>query len=361
MEKNPEDLKKIPGLHWLNNEGEYCGNKPELPRNLDYIPFPTFDEIDIDFYTDSMRRWLKESLRIKCYFPRKDDAVFPINMSRGCPCHCAFCYHFDSNYRYHSPAYIADWVQFMIERYHATGFLVCDDSIFVSKKWLHAVCDEMIQRDIDTSFYTLGARADLVDRSILEKMKRAGYRWVSYGIESGSQKILDLMKKKTTVEDNLRAIATTKEVGLEIGATLLFGIPGENDETLNETRDFMIRANLEKCDWYIAFATPFPGSELFREVFEKGLIQDIREYLCDLGSYMNYRYNLTGMPGEHFMREVRRSLTDADIQIHLRRRNYPKALKMLLAKHLKGIYHFLVPTRLHPSVRAFQKKLCRQM
>jgi len=334
-----EGLKTIPGLHYLNEDGKYVGSEPELPMSLDYIPFLTYDEIDLEYYVECQRRWIKDVLCSGNYHFREDERFLPLIMSRGCVYACTFCFHFNRLHRKHSPKYIADYIEFMMDKYGATAFQIMDDLILINKKWLHEVCDEIIKRGIKVSFFSSGGKPNIVDKEILMKMKEAGFKRLSYGVESGSQTILDLMQKKTKVEDNFRAVSLMKEVGMPSSVNIVFGIPGETEKTMNESKDFLVSLDLTSKDYYSALATPYPGSALFQQALEKGIIEDTREYLSDLGGYADYRYNLTDMPRMKFLNNVINIAYKVDCAYYKKRRQYRKIVSLTLEKYIKMFYY----------------------
>jgi len=340
---NKEGLRNIPGLYYLNEEGKYVGNKPELPMNLDYIPFLTYDEVDLEYYVENQRRWIKNVLCSGNYQFRQDERFLPLLMSRGCVYECTFCFHFNRLHRKHSPQYIADYIEFMMSRYGATSFQIMDDLILINKKWLHEVCDEIIKRDIKVSFFSSGGKPNIVDKEILEKMKEAGFKRISYGIESGSQTMLDIMRKKTKVQDNYKAVSLMKEVGMPCTVNIVFGMTGETKKTMNETKDFLVSLDLTSKEYYAALATPYPGSPLFQHALDKGIIKDTREYLFKLGGYADYKYNLTDMPRLKFLNMVIDVAYRVDCAYYKKRKQYRKILSITLEKYIKMIYHAIVP------------------
>lgn len=368
MRSYPDDIdavKKIPGLHYLDENGKYVGNQPELPMNLDYIPFLEYDEVDIEYFIDNQRRWVKELLSAGNYEFSEDERFLPLIMSRGCVYNCTFCFHFNRLHRKHSPEYIADNVRFLMEKYGATAFYILDDLTIINKKWLTDVCDKLIEVKSGARFFSGGGKPGVVDLEILEHMKAAGFRRISYGIESGSQTILDIMKKQTKVEDNYQAIQLTKQVGMPFSVNIVFGMPGETIKTMTETQDLLIRLDLRSQDYYAALAVPYPGSALFEEVQKKGIIKDTREYLLHLGGYGDYRYNLTDLPTAKFLKKVIDVAFQVDAAHYKRRKRYLKVLKLMAEKYLKIVYQALVPIetreRLHlrAKVRSVLKVFSR--
>ena len=353
-----ESVRAIPGLWARETDGSYTRTEaPELPMDLDYIPFVTYDEVEYEYFMENQRKWVRNVLSQGNYHFDPNARFLPLIMSRGCVYDCTFCFHFNRLHRRHSPKYIADNVEFMMEKYGATAFNLLDDLTIVNKKWLHAVCDEFIARGINkkVAFFSGGGKPSVVDREILEHMLEAGFQRLSFGIESGSPSILKVMNKGTTVEDNYSAIKMIKEVGMPYSVNIVFGMPGESKRTMNETRDFLISLDLNSRDYYAALATPYPGSPLFRQVQEMGLVGGTRDYLHNLGGYADYRINMTDMSRAAFINHVLDVEFRVDVAYWAKRKRWGKVASLLLQKYAKMVYHGLVP----PDVRGKLKLTSR--
>jgi radical SAM superfamily enzyme YgiQ (UPF0313 family) len=165
---------------------------------------------------------------------------------RGCPYRCSFCnYPFlfdDKKFRIKSAQKIAsDWKFYNEEL--GVKFITCLDSLFtIPKHRLITLCDLLVQQKINVKWICYARADDLIDESIVKKMKAAGVHQVQIGIESGNQFILDQMNKKCTVAHNLLAIENCRKYGITTIISLIVGFPGETEETLKETFDFMKKA-----------------------------------------------------------------------------------------------------------------------
>jgi hypothetical protein len=120
-------------------------------------------------------------------------------------------------------------------------------------------------------------------------------------------------------------------------------MPGENERTLNETKDFLISLDLTSKNYYAALATPYPGSPLFKQVAEEGIIKDTREYLFNLGGYADYKYNLTDMSRQKFLNKVLDVAYKVDLAYYKKRKQYRKILSYIAEKHAKIVYYRIVP------------------
>jgi radical SAM superfamily enzyme YgiQ (UPF0313 family) len=149
----------------------------------------------------------------------------------------------------------------------ADAFTFYDPTFTFDNKWVWEICEELQKRKINLS-WDCTTRVDYVSKSVLAKMKQANCQIVGFGMESNSQKILNIMRKGTTKEQNERAARLAKEVGLPFGLFFIIGYPGETVETLKESLDFIRRA--EPDDVYISLACPYPQTEFYDIVKENG-------------------------------------------------------------------------------------------
>ncbi|MFH1283575.1 MAG: radical SAM protein [bacterium] len=348
---NLESIKKIPGLYFLDNNGKYTGNKPELPMNLDYIPFLTYDEIDFEYFSNNLKQMARNILSQEYFEYDEKDRFVSIIFSRGCVYNCSFCFHFNRQHRRHSAKYIVDYIEFLIKKYCATTFYVIDDLIIIDKHWLHEVLDEVIRRKLKVSFFSGGGKPGVVDKLILEKMKQAGWKRLSFGIETGSPLILNIMNKSTTVQDNYTAVSLIREVGIPSTTNIVFGMPKESSKTMDETADFLISLDHNTKQYYASLAVPYPGSPLYDYCTKKGIITDTREYLMNIGGYADYKYNLTDMPMKRFLAKVKDVSYRVDIAYNLKRKNYATVLKLLIMKHIHIIYFITLSADVRMKLR----------
>ncbi|MEM2889263.1 MAG: radical SAM protein [Candidatus Bathyarchaeia archaeon] len=243
-------LHKIDGITFRYN-GEIVRNPDrEYIQNLDELPRPAYKYFPLDKYR---------------LFGRK---ILPVITSRGCPFQCAFCVTsrvFGKAFRARNPKSVVDELEWLKDVYGADAFSFYDDTITFDRKRILEICEEICNRKIGLP-WDCQTRVDRVSKEILVQMKRAGCQQVFFGIESGSQKILEAVKKGTTVEQNERAIKWAKEVGLFVAVSVIVGYPGETTETLKQTINFLKKTKPD--DVYICIATPYPGTEL-RNLIEK--------------------------------------------------------------------------------------------
>ena len=201
------------------------------------------------------------------YFPLRKYRIFgklglPMITSRGCPLQCTFCLVpriAGNEFRARNVKKVVNELEWMRDQYKA-DFITFNDDIFTyNKDRVLDFCSEIKKRNIKVP-WDCQTRADCVSKEMLAKMKEANCQLVSFGVESGCQKILDAMKKGTTVRQNEIAIGLAKEAGLSVAVSLIVGYPGETAESLKQTFDFVRKT--EPDDVYLYLATPYPTTEL---------------------------------------------------------------------------------------------------
>lgn len=223
-------------------------------ENLDDVPFPSRELFDNQAY--------------KSYYSRNFGyTTTSIITSRGCPFKCDFCSRpiFGNRFRSRTAANVAEEVETVRQLgYERVWF--ADDCFTLDRKRMLNICDELVRRRITIGWECL-SRVDTVDLQVAERMKQAGCVRVFFGIESGNEKILEIMNKQATKKQAMDAVCIFKKVGVQVGAFFIIGYPGENDETVLETVNFASSLPLD----YLSFTFPYPipGTPLFERVKDR--------------------------------------------------------------------------------------------
>ncbi|MGD0645687.1 MAG: radical SAM protein [Candidatus Bathyarchaeia archaeon] len=239
-----KSLDEVAGIAFRKNA--QIVRTPDRPfiQNLDELPPPAYH-----------------------YFPLRKYRIFgklglPMITSRGCPLQCTFCLVpriAGNDFRARSVRNVVDELEWIRDEYRADFVTFNDDVFTYDKERTLDFCSEIKKRGIKIP-WDCQTRVDCVSEEVLAEMKAANCQLVSFGVESCCQEILDAMKKGTNVQQNVIAIKWAKEVGLSVAVSLIVGYPGETQESLNQTFDFVRRA--EPDDVYLYLATPYPNTEL---------------------------------------------------------------------------------------------------
>lgn len=275
------DWRSVPGLAFRDDAGKtvFSRSRPLL-ANLDDLPWPARDLFPLEKYVVSRDHRGKHERHLE------------IVASRGCPHGCVYCYHiYGRTIRRRSPGSIVAEAVHIVEKYgiEYTGF---PDDLFTSDKAFVMETCSLLEKRLPGIRWSCLGRASSVDREMLRAMRRAGCDWISYGIESGSPEMLGRMKRTVTPEQCLNAIRMTREEGMIPEGSFMIGMFGETRETVAETVEFCKKADITAP---MLFVTPYPGTPLFTEAREKGLIPDLEAYVLSLEAADKLLVNLTDM------------------------------------------------------------------
>jgi radical SAM superfamily enzyme YgiQ (UPF0313 family) len=247
-------LTKIEGIGYKINGKLYFTKNREFIKDLDILPFPARDITPFKKY----------------YSIFGTDRTSTILMtSRGCPYSCAFCFRESGSYfRARSAKNVVDEIE-QCCRMSISEFFIFDETFTINKKRVQDICDEIIRRDLQIQF-DMRTRVDIVCEELLTKLKKAGCKRIQYGVESGSQKILNLMKKGITIEQIYETFRLTKKIGIDTYADFMLGYPTETKEDMYKTISFAMELNPDFVQF--AITTLYPGTELYQTAFKKQIL-----------------------------------------------------------------------------------------
>jgi len=252
--------------------------------NLDILKYPAFDLVDMDKYLIDVKDFL---LGFPCYKnpdkrlfePHRSKKMLRIPVSRGCINACGFCYRHMRGLRRFSLKYIFDYIEYLMKKFGVNIFSFGDECFAPNKAWNWKFLEEIEKRKLDIMFQILGTKVETVDYDILRAYKKAGCFFIEYGFESGSQKMLDIMEKRTTVKLNIEVAKWTKEAGIFTMPAFVLGMPGETTDTIKETINLLKEINYGSGWYQYTYAFPVPGTPLYDYAKVSGLITDDNEYL----------------------------------------------------------------------------------
>ncbi len=264
-------LSEINGIAFKDKEGEkHLNPKKGFIKDLDIIPYPPYDLLDLDVYFDAYKKGFNERPYIKA------ERVLSLITSRSCPFNCVFCsihLHMGRGWRSHSAENVLDHIQYVVEKYRIQHISFEDDNLTLDTKRFSRILDGMIERGIEITWDTPnGVRADLLDRELIRKAKKTGCLFLVIGVESGDQWVLDnVVDKKLKLEDVERTAKICFEEGINLSAFYVIGMPGEKKENIMRTLSFALRLD-RKYDVYpsLGIASPLLGTRLFDQCRENG-------------------------------------------------------------------------------------------
>jgi anaerobic magnesium-protoporphyrin IX monomethyl ester cyclase len=252
------DLTTVPGLI-VRREGRLVRG-PHRPflKDLDALPLPAWDLVDMERYLDE---WQK----------RTGERRAAVLTSRGCPFDCSWCSKptFGRTFRQQSPARVVEELVALKTRYGVDYVRFCDDVFGISRPWIDELIDRMQAADLGLQFECL-ARVDLLKPDLLHRLRSVGLARVYVGVESGSQKMLDLMNRGTKLGQVERTAAALRAEGIRQFWFLMLGYPGETLEDIEATLQLFRRFSPE--EYSVSIAVPIPGTR-FHQVVKDRLLR----------------------------------------------------------------------------------------
>ncbi len=261
-ERQKESLK---GWCYLE-DGELIKSPPaEIPENLDLFGHPA----------EHIPTFLVPLYKEKVFAFRKLP-FFTIMASRGCPFKCTFCSTpkkyldiYNNKMRFHSIEWICDELKLLQHNFGVKEVLFVDDTFNLSKKRLIAFCDEIIKRKIKI-LWSCNYEANISDYELMRKMKKAGCWQIMIGGESGSDKILQAIRKGFTANKLLEVGETAVKAGLITRVSFILGLPQDSMETINETIEFVKKSSFHFP--YFQLYVPLPGTKMYETLGAHGTI-----------------------------------------------------------------------------------------
>jgi len=259
-----QDLENVQGIYWKkqkNGTHKIVQNAPRpFIRNLDSLPFPTWDLLDKQKYFKTSLGWNRSSF-----------AFFSIQSSRGCPYNCGFCYNTVFNkrkWRPKSPERVVEEIAFLKETYRAKTILFVDDNFAVSPKRAMKISQGIVKNKLDVNFH-IDCRVDLLSKQVAKFLRVAGCDQIYFGIESGSPRILRFINKGITLKQALHAVRLCRKLGIMSSTSFIMGFPTETIEDIAYTCRFIYQLNPDSL--LLKFFVPYPGSPLYNYVIKHNL------------------------------------------------------------------------------------------
>lgn len=284
----PEALIEVPGLVWLS-DGDVAVNRPatliedlaaDLHGNVwDLLPMDRYRAHNWQCFGDLAARQPYAS----------------IYTSLGCPYKCNFCCinaPFDTNrYRMRSPAAVIAEVDLLHNTYGVKTFKIVDEMFVLNERHVTEICDLLIGRGYDLNIWAY-ARIDTVKPAMLGKLRRAGFRWLALGIESGSKHVRDSSMKALRHDDIFSVVHQIQDAGIHVIGNYIFGLPDDDIASMTETLALAKALNCEFANFYSAMA--YPGSPLYGSALQRGW--DLPD---TWSGYSQHSYDCKPLPTNH--------------------------------------------------------------
>ncbi len=291
LEESWEAMGSVAGITYRMAGGAIANTPDRLPipiAELDVMPFPAWHLFKLERYTN-----------LQPTVDRIDGPSLPILTSRGCPYRCSYCSQIGPRrWRGRSAESVLKEWRWLVREMGAAEIGVLDDSFNIDRHRVVEVCQGLIHEGLTQVPWIMinGIRANLADEETLGAMKKAGCRRTAFGVESGNQAILDQVVDKHLTLDQVRsAFKAARAVDLETIGFFIIGLPGETEETMDDTIRFA--CELDPVVANFSIATPFPGTAMYNTVVAQGrlLAQDWDDFVFFEGKA---RFEMPGLPAD---------------------------------------------------------------
>ena len=247
-------LKDVMGIAYRKGDKITVTKPRPFIDDLDKIPFPSIDLLPIKRYA------------------LKGISYMPIITSRGCPFKCSFCASsrlFGGCWRGRSPKNVVEEIKLIHDKFKIKNIEFADDTFTLNARRAEEICYEILREGLDIS-WGASSRVDTINKGLAEKMRKAGC-WIVYlGVESASQRILNAMGKRVTINQIIKAVKTLKGVGIQILGSFILGFPEETVETAEQTIAFAKKLDLDYAQFSIL--TPYPGTPIYEYARKNNLL-----------------------------------------------------------------------------------------
>jgi anaerobic magnesium-protoporphyrin IX monomethyl ester cyclase len=321
-------LADVPGLIW-REENEIRVNRQLFVENLDELGMPAWDLLDPREYSDTAETFRKA-------FP-----AAPISITRGCPFPCTYCAGSTISgkpIRTRSIDNVLNEMQYLMDNYGVREFNIADDNFTHNRKVVEAFCQGIIDRKWKIYWSgSTGIRLDSLDENLLQLMRQSGCYSFYVGIESGSQPILDLMKKRLKIDQIRRGVEMISRSGILVSGFFIIGYPGETREDILKTIEFAKSLPLFKAHFF--HFTALPATEAYETLLKEGKISG-----PDDSMFMDVSYVPEGFTANELKKLLRKAYLDfylrpSVILSLLKRLSSPEQLK-LIAKKMVNYFSF---------------------
>jgi len=280
----------ISGL-WLIRDGKTVPNQPAEVPDIETLPPPAYDLLDLDKYFQLDSPW---------HFPKSRRVVQFIS-SRGCPYRCSYCHTIHGkSYRGLSPEKVLDQMEALVKKQGVEEFMMVDDIFNFDLQRAKQICRGILDRGLKIHMqFPNGVRGDRFDEELVELMGKAGGHFMAVAIETVSERYQKLIRKNLKVDQAMQTVRWGRAHGLEVAGFFMIGFPGESREEVQATIDFALTAPFDSI--FISIVAPFKGTVLRNDMEEGRFGQLEEETLVALGELFPVVHNKS-LPPEELLR-----------------------------------------------------------
>jgi anaerobic magnesium-protoporphyrin IX monomethyl ester cyclase len=324
----PDEYAKVRNLFYLEDGAVRANPAAPLVKDLDgEMPAISWDLLPMDKYR--AHNW-------HCFGHLQREPYAALYTTLGCPYHCTFCciqapfksgeqalgYREALNsYRYWSPEGVIAQLDVLVNKYGVRNIKIADEMFVLNPKHVEGICDLIIERGYDLNIWAY-ARVDTVKDGMVDKLKRAGFNWLAFGIEAASERVRDEVQKGFDQSDVYETIQKVQKAGINVIGNYIFGLPEDDLETMQSTLDLALELNCEFANFYSTMA--YPGSPLYNTALQAGW-----QLPEKWSGYSQHSYDTLPLPTKYLPAPEVLRFRDQAFQIYF---NSPRYLDMVTAK-----------------------------
>lgn len=281
-------LENVRGITFKSRNRIKRNKARPFEKNMETFRIETRDMIDNSLYK----------------MPFSNDPVALVAPSRGCPYKCTFCaasIYYGNELRCRKAGSIFEEICEIYHEHKIRDIGLWAEVFLRDKKNFSDLLDLLRREKMDINLYTT-SRVDIVDYATMREMKSVGFRSIAFGIESGSQKILNRARKGTTVRQSFDSIKSAKKSGLQTVCHMVLGLPGETKQTMGESLEFAVKSDPDFFNFYIAL--PYPGTEFYEEAIRNKWIKSDKWDEFEINKAVISYDNLTAEEIEKFRQKA---------------------------------------------------------
>ncbi|HOV60386.1 MAG TPA: radical SAM protein [Candidatus Hydrogenedentes bacterium] len=309
------DFSEIPGLLWKNHAGDMVRNPgtPEFVEDIDTIPMPAYDLIDIPVYST------KRTMSLLPY--RKH--YFCLFTSRGCPYRCNYCHSiFGKRFRAHSAERVVEEITCLWKNHGIHDFDILDDIFNMDRERVFRIVELLKQKNINPNFsFPNGIRTDLLTEETVDALHDMGTYICAFALETGSPRLQKLIGKNLNLEKYLRGVALAARKRIFCYGFAMLGFPGESADEMDMTINIACQSELHAINFFTV--TPFPGTALFEQAMREH--PDRLQRLDYEGK--DYLFKLTANLSQVSDKELQRKLKEANRRFYLTPRRIARMIR----------------------------------
>lgn len=340
LTKKSPQFTQIKSL-WYRDSQRIIGNEPEsLLTDLESsMPYGAWDLLPMNRYR--AHNW-------HCFENLDERQPYvSLHTSLGCPYKCSFCCinapFGKSSYRMWSPETVVKDIDRLVKDYGIKNIKFVDEMFVLNRNHVLGICDLLIERNYGLNIWAY-ARVDTVKDEFLDKLKKAGFRWLALGIESGSKHVREGVEKNRFGSEEIRhVVKKIQQAGINVIGNYIFGLPDDDHITMQETLNLALELNCEFANFYSAMA--YPGSRLYAMAKTNGW-----QLPASWIGYSQHSYECTPLPTDHLSASEVLAFRDQAFKTYFSNTSYLNLVKTKFGEkateHIKDMLSINLPRQL---------------